>query len=441
LFNLMITDSLHNKGKATIAGYLRMRGFKVAILAGALVFGNSGWLNASPPEPEVAQLGGVAQRLDRWWNGASGKAVANRVDYRTFDARVNRIMADPSMVGMGVAIIENGRITFAKGYGTTVGGGGEPVGTHTVFRWASLSKGVAATMVGELAAQGRLSLDAPIADYSATLKLPLGNETRATVDDLLSHRLGVVRNAYDSKLEAGADPRVLRTQLSALPQYCAPGVCHTYQNVAFDAASEIVSNISGRPYSQVVTQRIFQPLGMTDASLSRAGLIASKSWARPHIGQRTLTVNDNYYRVPAAGGVNASILDLARWMQAQMGAMPGAIPDAVLDTIHKPRIFTDRRRGQFNQAMGASQYALGWRDYNYRGHRLVGHQGAVMGYRATVLFDPERKAGVALLWNSQSGRPVGLQLEMLDRLYGFAYRDWLGIDAPTLVAASAQPED
>ena len=118
----------------------------------------------------------------------------------------------------------------------------------------------------------------------------------------------------------------------------------------------------------------------------------------------------------------------------------GVIPDRVLDVIHAPRVYTDRRRGTFNQAMGASQYALGWRDYNYLGHRLIGHQGAVMGYRATVLFDPVKKSGIAMLWNSQSGRPVALQLELLDRLYGLPRRDWLGLDKKQAILPVAQTE-
>ncbi len=404
-------------GKATFWGIL---------LAGTVALaGTAEWVNASATGTQTAQFGGIAKRVGEWWNGSNS---GTRVDYREFDARIAEIMTDPSMVGLSVAVIENGKISFAKGYGTTAVAGGEPVGTRTVFRWASLSKGVASTMVAELAAEGRLSLDAPVSDYATTLKLPMGNESRATIDDLLSHRLGVTRNAFDRKLEAGADPRTLRPMLATLTQLCAPGQCHAYQNVAFDASSEIVANITGRPYRQVVGQRLFSPLGMADASISRAGLIASKSWARPHVGRRTVDVNDNYYRVPAAGGVNSSILDLARWMQAQMGAAPNVIPQRVLDRIHAPRVDTNRRRGMFNQAMGSSQYALGWRDYSYRGHRLIGHQGAVMGYRATVLFDPERQSGIALLWNSQSGRPVGIQLELLDRLYGFQRQDWLGLD-------------
>lgn len=365
----------------------------------------------------------------------------SRVDYRNFDQRIGGIMTDPSMVGLSVAVIEDGRITFARGYGTTQTVGGTPVEPHTVFRWASLSKGVAATMVGELAAEGKVSLSAPVSAYATTLRLPMGNEKRATVDDLLSHRLGLVRNAFDNKLEAGMDPRVLRPQLASAQLQCTPGACHTYQNVAFDAASEIVQNLTGQTYQSAVQQRLFGPLGMIDASVTRAGLIASRSWARPHVGRRTVAVNDNYYRVPAAGGVNSSILDLARWMQAQMGEAPEVVSDRVLDVIHAPRIYTDRHRGIFNQTMGASQYALGWRDYNYLGHRLIGHQGAVMGYRATVLFDPAKKAGIAMLWNSQSARPVALQLELLDRLYDLPRRDWLGLDKKLGVSPLSQTEN
>ncbi len=403
----------------------KFRSLALFVAGSAALIGSAEWVTAANTDVQTAQADGVARKIGQWWSGSN---VTNRIDYQEFDRRVSGMMSDPSMVGLSVAVIENGRISFAKGYGSTIAIGGDPISTRTVFRWASLSKGVAATMVGELAAEGRVSLGAPISDYATTLKLPMGSETRATVDDLLSHRLGVTRNAFDRKLEGGADPRTLRSMYATLAPLCAPGQCHAYQNVAFDAATEIVQNVTGRPYRQVVAQRLFTPLGMTDASISRAGLIASKSWAQPHVGRRTVAVNDNYYRVPAAGGVNSSILDLARWMQAQMGAAPQVISQPVLDRIHAPRVDANRRNGMFNQAMGSSQYALGWRDYNYRGHRLVGHQGAVMGYRATVLFDPVTQSGIALLWNSQSGRPVGIQLEMLDRLYGFQRRDWLGLD-------------
>ncbi len=356
------------------------------------------------------------------------KLRSSRIDYAALDAKIDAVMTAPDMVGLSVAVVENGQIAFARGYGTTATNGGRPVDAHTVFRWASLSKGVAATTIGTLVGEGKVALDKPVSDYATSLRLPQGAEQRLTVDEPLSHRTGLVRNALDNRLEAGADPRQLRAMLATAPMQCQPGQCHTYQNVAFDAASEIVRNVTGQSYQNYVVQRLFAPLGMIDASVTRAGLVASGNWARPHVGRRTLEVNDNYYRVPAAGGVNSSILDSARWLQAQMGETPEVVSQHVLDIIHRPRIFTDRHLGIFNHAMGPSQYALGWRFYTYHGHQLIGHQGAVMGYRATILFDPARRTGIAMLWNSQSARPVGIQLDLLDQLYTLPHTDWLGLD-------------
>ena len=99
-------------------------------------------------------------------------------------------------------------------------------------------------MVAKLAEQGKIDLNAPVANYAPDLKLPAGNEYRATVGDLLSHRLGLYRNAYDNKLEEGQDPSLLRASLSQLNATCPPGTCWSYQNVAYDASSEMVSRIT-----------------------------------------------------------------------------------------------------------------------------------------------------------------------------------------------------
>jgi beta-lactamase class C len=117
------------------------------------------------------------------------------VDYRLLDARLKQLMERREIVGLAVGVVENGRITFLQGYGETLAGSAEPVTPETVFRWASTSKGVAATMVAKLAEQGRIDLNAPVVNYAPDLKLPAGNEYKATVGDLLSHRLGLYRNA------------------------------------------------------------------------------------------------------------------------------------------------------------------------------------------------------------------------------------------------------
>jgi beta-lactamase class C len=352
-------------------------------------------------------------------------------------------MGRDAMVGLAVGIVEDGEIRFLKGYGVTVAGGADPVGTGTVFRWASLSKGVAGDMVAMLAGQDRLSLYEPVGKYAASLRLPGGNETRATVSDLLSHRLGLFAHANDSKLEDDFDPRYLRRTLASLHAICPPGQCHAYQNVAYDAASEIVEKVTGRTYADSVREHIFLPLGMSSATMSRRGLTTSRSWARPHVGGRNakpVEVAEAYYRVPAAGGVNSSIKDLAIWMQAQMGVEPQVVPAKVLEAVQSPRAATPGELGRmrkFRERIRAASYGLGWRIYDYAGHRVVAHRGGVRGYRALIMFDPEKKSGVVALWNSSTNQPGGIEFEVMDMVYRLPPRDWLALDQPP---PGAEPE-
>jgi beta-lactamase class C len=359
-------------------------------------------------------------------------ANRRRIDYARLDGRLKRMAERPNMVGLAVGVVENGRITFLNGYGETIAGSGDRVTPDTVFRWASVSKGVASTMVAKLEEQGRLSFDQPVASVAPSLKLPGRNELKATVGDLLSHRLGLYRNAFDNKLEEGQDVAFLRATLSTLNSICPPGTCWSYQNVAYDAASEMVAQTSGMRYQEAVERELFAPLGMSSASLTIDGLVQSRSWARPHsFGRRTLEVKDIYYKVPAAGGVNSNIKDLTLWMLAQMGEMPQVLSPQLLETIHQPRVKTPGERGRlrkFLERLGDAQYGYGWRSYDYAGHHIIGHRGGVDGYRSLILFDPKAKSGVVALWNSNTSQPGGLEFEVMDMLYGLEFRDWMELD-------------
>jgi beta-lactamase class C len=407
------------------------RQFAIGIAGFGLVLGAlaiAGTVDGGAPvRPAASQAAAANQRL------ASLSTASRRdVDYAALDARLKLLAEMPTVVGLAVGIVENGRITFLHGYGETVEGSGEPVTPQTVFRWASVSKGVAGTMAAKLAEQGKLSLSAPIASYHTSLRLPGGNENVATLSDVLSHRLGIYRNAWDDKLEAGEDPHLIRQSLGTLASLCAPGSCWSYQNVAYDTSSEVIAEATGKSYQQAVRDTLFAPIGMTSASMSREGLLRSKSWARPHsVGRRPLEVSDAYYRVPAAGGVNSNIKDMALWMIAQMGEMPDVLSKGVLDTIHAPLVSTPGERGRlrkFAERVHDPYYGYGWRSYDYAGHHIIGHRGGVNGYRSLILFDPKLKSGVVALWNSNTSQPGGLEFEVMDMIYHLPFRDWMEVD-------------
>ena len=354
-----------------------------------------------------------------------------RIDYARVDARARALMERRDMVGFGIAVVEDGQLAFIKAYGETKAGSGDKVKPTTLFRWASNSKGVAATLVALLASNGKLSLDDPLAKWSSSIKLPKGNEQVATLADALSHRLGIVSNAYDDRLEANEDPAAIRTMFAGLYPMCPPGTCFAYQNIGYDVASEAVRKATRLSYDQAARDYLFNPLGMTGASTTRDGLVNAPSWAQPHDGRRTLPVQEAYYRIPAAGGMNSSIIDMGLWMRAQMGGAPQVLPPSLLFTLHVPRVLTPRKGlADYDLIQKDNTYGLGFRQSDYAGHHLVGHRGAVRGYRSVFLFDPAERVGVAMLWNSQSVKPTGMAFEVLDQYYKLPVRDWMQLGHP-----------
>lgn len=356
-----------------------------------------------------------------------------KINYLSLDRRIAALAARPEMAGLAVAIVEDGEIRFVQTYGVTDKRSGEQVTPQTVFRWASVSKGVAGSLAAKLSEEGRLDLDATLNRWQTSLMLPEEAMSRITLAQLMSHQTGLTKNAYDRKLEDGESPGLLRTQLGTAPLQCVPGTCHSYQNIAFDAASEILGQTAGTVYDDAAKKQLFEPLGMESAQFGMMGLTGADSWARPHRGDKVRTLVESYWRLPAAAGVNSNIVDMARWLRAQLGANENVLSGETLTLAHAPLVRTGRvYGGDLARALTEPSYGLGWRNFNYNGRRVIGHSGAVDGYRATIIFDPGARTGVVAMWNSGWGVPFRIPFAALDSYYGKlvdnqSANDWLDL--------------
>ena len=349
-----------------------------------------------------------------------------RVDYDTLDQQLAILSKRPEMAGLAVAVVEEGEVRFVRTYGFADHATGARVTPETVFRWASVSKTATGMLAATRAEEGQLDLERPVASWKNSLRLPEAAENRLSLAQLLSHQTGLTKNAYDERLEDGQDPQAIRSQLAFAPLQCPPGSCHTYQNIAFDASSEILGAAAGEPYPQAVEEDLFKPLGMTSAKFGMAGLIGAKSWAHPHRGYEVRTPVESYWRLPAAAGVNSNIMDMARWMQAQMGENSDVLSSKALTLAHAPLTKTPRLySGDLARALSDAAYGLGWRSVTYAGHRLIGHSGAVDGFRATMIFDPANRTGVVAMWNSGWGIPFRIPFAALDSYYSREISNWL----------------
>ncbi|PRH83060.1 serine hydrolase [Arenimonas caeni] len=375
----------------------------------------------------------------------AGLAAANpdpRKDFSQEALEIERIaeqmVARARIPGLAMAIVEDGKVISLRGYGVVDSKLLEPVTPDTAFRVASLSKAFAGTLSAMLVREGAMDWDAPIVNQLPTFTLRDGQAaSRISVRQILSHQVGLAYNTFDRDLEADQPYPLLAGKLAEAPLTCSPGECYAYQNIAFSLVGDVVFASTGDFYAAQVEKRIFHPLGMYGATFGRGELESSPSWARPHVRSGGTWVpvrpKENYYRVPPAAGVNASARDMAQWLIAQMGHRPEVLPPELLAEVQAPQVETPgeiRGSGWRGERLRAAHYGLGWRIYDYDGHTLVFHGGAVQGYRALAGFLPERDLGIVVLWNSESTVPWGLMPVTLDRALGLPRKDWLAPPAP-----------
>lgn len=356
---------------------------------------------------------------------------------RDFDRWLDGVEGTNDVAGLAAAIVKDDKVLLERGIGYADTSTRERVSGDTTFRLASLSKAFAATLAGLLVERGQLHWDTRVADLLPAFTLnDVTGAQKLTVRDILSHRVGLPHNTYDNLLEQDEPYQVLVGRLGEVPLTCPVGDCYGYQNVAFSLIGDVTYAATGDFYYHQVEKRIFHPLGMRTATYGREALEDSKSWARPHhrsgaSGWSPFAPKENYYHLPPAAGVNASVRDMEQWLIAQMGGRPDVLSPALLQTLHAPLVETERekraspwRRGRLLDA----RYALGWRVYDYAGTTLVFHAGAVQGYRAIIAFLPKYRFGAVMLWNCESAVPMGLMPMLIDRYLGLPEVNWAGID-------------
>ncbi len=266
---------------------------------------------------------------------------------RQFDRWLDGLETSGDVSGLAVAIVKDDKVLLERGIGYADASTQEPVTATTAFRLASLSKAFATALAAVLVQDGVISWDTKIAGVLPTFSLAdVAGSQKLTVRDILSHRVGLPHNTYDRMLEADEPYELLVSRLAEVPMACPVGDCYGYQNVAFSLIGDVTYAVTGDFFYHQVEKQIFHPLGMDNATYGRDALEGTKSWARPHRragrGWAPFVPKENYYHVPPAAGVNASVRDMEQWLIAQMGGRPNVLSPAALETLHTPLVTTDR---------------------------------------------------------------------------------------------------
>lgn len=303
--------------------------------------------------------------------------------------------------------VEKGKPAQIFRYGKTAVNGSS-IDDNTVFRLASVSKTFTAMLMAKMVATRQVDWQTSISTLAPEFGFTQAGLDRLNLGHLVSQTSGYMPNAYDNLIEANYPLKRVLNKLADLEPLCAPGQCYTYQNTLFGVLEHYFQQRK-TSYRKELKSQLLTPLAMPNASAGKASLVSSSNWAKPHIAirrdkWREGKVQSNYYRFSPAAGVNASINDMEIWIRAMLGEYPNVVSNKLIDKVTTPIIKTRRelRRRAWKKHLRDAHYGLGWRVYDFAGHKLNYHGGWVKGYRADIAFAPEQGVGYAMLMNAES---------------------------------------
>ena len=323
-------------------------------------------------------------------------------------------MKETHQPGAAIAIVKGSEVLYLKGLGVKCAGTTDSVDIHTVFRIASVSKGFASMLAGILVQEKKMDWDDKVIKYLPDFAMKDTFRTHhLAIRNILSHTSGLPTHTFTNLIESRVPYEKLRENLRTIEPAAPLGKEYAYQNVVYSLIGDIIYKVTGKPYGDVLKEKVFNPLHMTDASTSFESLDHGSNVALPHYKRSDSTFytfrnTPEYYTVLHAAGVNASISDMAKWLLALLGNNPDVISNATLNELFKPEVQVPRRRKyHFFKWNGIKEtyYAMGWRVLNYGGETVIYHGGFVNGYRSEIGFCPSQNIGIVVLCNA-SGRLV-----------------------------------
>jgi CubicO group peptidase (beta-lactamase class C family) len=356
---------------------------------------------------------------------------------RDLDAYTAKAVADWKIPGLAIAVVKDGRIVFARGYGVRELGKPAPVDTQTLFAIGSTTKAMTSASLGMLVDEGKLRWDDRVTKILPTFQLADPYVTRElTIRDLLTHRAGL-GNADVLWYRADNSPQeVIRRVRFAEPAYSFRS-SFIYQNIMYAVAGQVVSTVSGMPWEQFVRSRLWAPIGMRNAVPMLDSARHRTNVASPHFcfgdTVRVIT-NASVDAVASAGAVWASIGDMARWMRFVLdsGRVDGRRllkPDSYAEWLKPQTMVTP---AEFYPTARLTRphwttYALGWFQEDYAGRMVDFHTGSIDGMVAIIGLIPDERLGVYVLANLDHAElRHALMYRVFDAYLGNPPRDWSG---------------
>jgi D-alanyl-D-alanine carboxypeptidase len=323
------------------------------------------------------------------------------------DAVVEAELEQTGQPGLTLGVTDRDGTLAVRTYGFAELESRRPVTADTLFEIGSIGKSFTAVAILQLVDEGRIHLDAPVDRYLRWLTLP----QPVTIAHLLSHTAGLAAGV-DGTPEAAFQVWSLRD----LPMRSAPGERFHYSNVGYKALGLVLEAVEGRPYPDVLRDRVLEPLGMS-----------ATEPAITHDIKARLAVGYEYLHDDRVGHPGARLAP-ATWLQTETA--DGSIASTAEDMCAFVRLLLRGGEGLLSEQSFAAMssrraqmgetawYGFGLVTRDLEGRRFIGHGGGMVGYLAGLQADPEAGVGAIVLQNGMSARPVTLARTAIEILRG-----------------------
>ena len=331
------------------------------------------------------------------------------------DSLVLRSMKTFNVPGMAVAVIKDGKIVLARGYGVRSLKTMKKVDTHTVFAIASNSKAFTTASLAMLVDRGKIHWDDKVVKYIPEFQMYSPYVTEAfTLRDLVTHRSGLGLGAGDLMIFPDGNDFTLNELIHNL-RYLKPvsgfRSQFAYDNLLYVVAGEVIHRVSGMSWEEFVQKNIFDKLGMTESvpslelAKNRSNLAEAHAFAN---GKLEIVKRYNLPLTDPAGGINSNIHDLTKWILARLngGRYGDSLQYQLFSAKQSQEMFSPqtilavRKDSLYNQHFRA--YGLGWFLQDVKGYKEVWHAGGLAGMVTLITMIPELKLGIIVLTNQES---------------------------------------
>jgi CubicO group peptidase (beta-lactamase class C family) len=358
------------------------------------------------------------------------------------DAYVAASMKSFEVPGMAVAIVKDGKVVVAKGYGVRKLGDPTPVDEFTMFGIGSNTKAFTTAALATLVDEGKLSWNDPVYQRLPGFVMydPYVSH-EMTILDLLTHRSGMGLGEGDLLFWPAST--YTRGDIIYKLRFMKPASSfrshYAYDNLLYMTAGQIIPAVTGTSWDDYIRDRIFTPLEMNHSKVSNAAFQPGDDYAFPHSrldGKLQVIPFEVLDNAGPAGSIHSCAADMAKWVRLQLNR--GKFVD------RDGRLFSEQRSKEmwtpqtilpipdFPPALAGlkpnfADYALGWMLRDYHGRKLVGHTGGVAGFVSRVMLVPDEHLAVVILTNAeQDGAFESILYHVLDYYFQLPPADWIG---------------